>query len=132
MKDFDSIVDHMWVRNFDYGRIEVGRRGPLVPEGGEGVGEMIEFLKVCEKGDARFEPLADLVTQNFDKFEEEEEEEGAGAETGGGERGVWEGAAAAAGAAGGTGEGDFVGYTFKRKKKPRLPLTASLFDQLCI
>ena len=36
MKDFDSIVDHMWVRNFDYGRIELGRKGPLVPEGGRG------------------------------------------------------------------------------------------------
>jgi len=112
----EQIVAHDWLKGFDFERLNPNRIGPLVPNGAENAGEMLEFLKICGKGDARFTPLVDLVCQNFDKFEDSS-------------RGIGEGADSRRY---NPMDENFVGFTYKRKRKPKLPLTERLFEELSV
>lgn len=77
---------------------------PYRPEGSEVLRGMMEDLKGVERRDARFQPLIEQITANFDDFPEVE---------GGGGRNAGEG-----GGGGGKGEGgEFIGYTYKRSTK---------------
>jgi serine/threonine kinase 38 len=128
---FSQVVRHEWFTDFDWAGLSQ-RPGPLLPSGGENVEEMIEFLKVIDTNDARMKGLVSMVTQNFDNFDgrvdassnsEGQSSNGRGGQQNGGGKGGGKSEQKP----GDTINNQFVGYTYKRANKVRLPI-AELFS----
>lgn len=111
---FEQIVMHPWFNGFSWDGLH-SRPGPLIPSGCSQMDEMLEYLKVCPKSDARFPHLIAEVTANFDNFPDAEEQ-------------IDPNFVKPSRAEKDALTNQFVGYTYKRKKKPRLPISATLFD----
>jgi len=111
---FEEIVKHPWFASFNWSGLH-DRPGPLIPTGCENMAEMLEYLKFCPKSDARFPHLIDEITRNFDKFPDAVDSLNPGGKTSRVEVN--------------TLDNQFVGYTYKRKRKPRLPISGQLFDE---
>jgi serine/threonine kinase 38 len=96
----EEIKAHPWFvnANVQWDRLKE-ESAPYVPEGSDVLRDLIENLKAVSKDDARFPPLIQQITANFDDFPD---------------AGGW-------GSAKSTSRKDkhneFIGYTYKRKKK---------------
>jgi len=112
---FEQIVTHPWFNNFGWDGLH-DCPGPLIPSGCAQMDEMLEFLKVCPKSDARFPHLIAEITANFDNFPDADGDE------------IDPNFVKPSRAEKDALTNQFVGYTYKRKKKPRLPISATLFD----
>jgi serine/threonine kinase 38 len=103
---FVQVVKHPWFHGYDWDGNAKGD-GPLLPPGAKEFPDLLEFLKTCPKGDARFKPLIQRVTQNFDTFEDygsNLHKEGKGKRV---DQETLD---------------HFVGYAYKRNRKPKLPI----------
>jgi hypothetical protein len=114
--EFASIVKHPWFHSFDWSGLHT-RPGPLIPTGCENMDEMLEYLKFCPTSDARFPHLIDEITRNFDKFPDAEPQLNPGGKPTGRVEAM-DGL-----------DNQFVGYTYKRNRKPRLPISGQLFEE---
>eukprot|EP00591_Stephanopyxis_turris_P003440 CAMPEP_0195517996 /NCGR_PEP_ID=MMETSP0794_2-20130614/11911_1 /TAXON_ID=515487 /ORGANISM="Stephanopyxis turris, Strain CCMP 815" /LENGTH=514 /DNA_ID=CAMNT_0040646887 /DNA_START=66 /DNA_END=1610 /DNA_ORIENTATION=+ len=102
---FLQVVRHPWFSDTDWEGLP-HRDGPILPPGSRVFPDLLEFLKTCPKSDPRFKPLIQQVTQNFDTFEDN----GSSLDNKEARRRVDE-----------ANLDHFVGYAYKRNRKPRLP-----------
>lgn len=103
---FVQVVKHPWFEGFDWQGLSQ-RDGPLLPPGSKELPEMLEYLKTCPKSDPRFKQLVQKVTQNFDTFDDygtNLDKDSAPTRRVDKER-----------------LDHFVGYAYKRNRKPKLP-----------
>lgn len=103
---FVQVVKHRWFDGFDWQGLPL-RDGPILPPGAKELPEMLEYLKTCPKSDPRFKQLIQKVTQNFDTFEDygtNLDKDLGRARRVDQER-----------------LDHFVGYAYKRNRKPKLP-----------
>ena len=80
------------------------------------MGEMLSYLKFCPKSDARFPHLISEITRNFDKFPDAVDHLNPSGKP-------------ASRVEADAMDNQFVGYTYKRKRKPRLPISGQLFEE---
>jgi len=104
---FVQVVKHPWFAKYDW-EGSLARDGPLLPPGSEEFPDLLDFLQTCPKTDPRFKPLIQRVTQNFDSFEDY----GSNLEVGYEVRRRVDG----------TNLDQFYDYTYRRTRKPRLPI----------
>eukprot|EP00816_Leptocylindrus_hargravesii_P005352 CAMPEP_0196817788 /NCGR_PEP_ID=MMETSP1362-20130617/62567_1 /TAXON_ID=163516 /ORGANISM="Leptocylindrus danicus, Strain CCMP1856" /LENGTH=550 /DNA_ID=CAMNT_0042195627 /DNA_START=106 /DNA_END=1758 /DNA_ORIENTATION=+ len=111
---FLQVVKHPWYNNYDWeGSLQ--RDGPLLPPGAADFPRILDMLTTCEMNDPRFGLLIEQATQNFDTFEDygsplhntRDVKKRVEHNT----------------------LDHFVGYTYKRNRKPRIP-TASELQQI--
>lgn len=103
---FVQVVKHPWFDGFDWQGLPL-RDGPILPPGAKELPEMLDYLKTCPKSDPRFKQLIQKVTQNFDTFEDygtNLDKDLGRARRVDQER-----------------LDHFVGYAYKRNRKPKLP-----------
>ena len=114
ISNFEQVVTHLWFKGFDWAGLH-NRPGPLIPSGCANMEEMLEYLKFIDKSDARFPHLIDEVTRNFDKFPDAVERMTDDVDFPRVDK---------------TALADpFIGYSYKRQRKPRMPLSGELFEQ---
>jgi len=104
---FVQVVKHPWFNNFDWDGF-LQRDGPLLPPGSKEFDLLLDLLQTCPKTDPRFKPLIQRVTQNFDSFEDY----GSNLDNGKDVRRRVDG----------TNLDQFYDYTYRRTRKPRLPV----------
>lgn len=106
---FKQVIQHPWFQGFDWDGLS-DTEGPLLPAGSREFPELLEYLKTCPKSHPKFKQLVQRVTQNFDTFEDHGsnlEKDGAG------RRRV---------SANPNSLDEFYDYTYRRVRKPRVPL----------
>mmetsp|Transcript_18184 Transcript_18184/g.26992 ORF Transcript_18184/g.26992 Transcript_18184/m.26992 type:complete len:549 (-) Transcript_18184:273-1919(-) len=104
---FRQVVAHPWFKDLDWEHLPE-QEGPLLPAGSREFPELLNFLRTCPKSDARFKPLVERVTQNFDTFEDF----GSNLDQDGLRNRV----------SANPHLDQFYDYTYRRVRKPRLPL----------
>jgi len=106
---FVQVVKHPWFQGYDW-EGSAKRDGPLLPPGAKEFPDLLEFLKTCPKSDPRFKPLIQRVTQNFDTFEDYGSNLYKESKTKRVDQERLD---------------HFVGYAYKRGRKPKLPIQMS-------
>jgi len=112
---FVQVVKHPWFASFDWDGF-LQRDGPLLPPGSKEFDLLLDLLQTCPKTDPRFKPLIQRVTQNFDSFEDYGSNLDNNNNNGNNvvvRRRVNDG----------TNLDQFYDYTYRRTRKPRLPVS---------
>jgi hypothetical protein len=109
-----SLKGHAWFAGYNWDTLQQ-QKAPFVPEIGAQLGDLVDQLKEVEPSDPRFVPLVKQLTSNFDDFPDEPlgaPKVDAGAKKVGSRRDK---------------DNKFIGYTYKRKQKVRMPLSEEVF-----
>ncbi|RHY14730.1 hypothetical protein DYB25_002698 [Aphanomyces astaci] len=114
--DLARIKAHPWFRGIEWRSLRT-QPSPYIPSrGGAEFRDMLQKLQHLDPADAQYQSLVKQITANFDEFPDQG--------LGHNDNEEVEGGAAAASAGPGKGEGEynkFIGYTYRRKPKSRLP-----------